>query len=389
LEVAQPPPKVPSKPKALQDPLAALLPPAAAATCPVDPPQAKVEDDDGSSSGSDEEFEIVEVVGFNKPEDTRERCKICGAQCESPSLTCLACGEEFNETDNLFRGSPDGSDDLDEIEAFVRNSDLFDEDDLPFEPLEEEEAPQPKPKKRKRSSSQKGKSESDQISHLWPRPVSPQVVQAVTESAMMLSRKLDNLAVYFRQHREAEVRPMTAPRGPFWNGERYADALELFGSILRNSEAVHFMERVSDDALLEVDSKRKVYTHIIKNPLCFKDIASSLFDNIHSEHNGNSPSGYKDGRLPGRGLAAWNMWKGMDLLQSLDLVLLNSLAYGKVTGEGRSRHRARTNELRKFLWTRIQSIVAEHVGSDAERRRQYTPTRRSESSGFVVFKYKE
>jgi hypothetical protein len=92
--------------------------------------------------------------------------------------------------------------------------------------------------------------------------------------------------------------------------------------------------------------------------------------------------------LPGRTLNSWNMWRGMDLLQAVDLIFLNSLAYGKLSGEGRSRHQARTNEMRKLLWSRIQVIVANHVG-DQNQRRKCTPTRRSETSGFVVYKIKE
>jgi len=83
------------------------------------------------------------------------------------------------------------------------------------------------------------------------------------------------------------------------------------------------------------------------------------------------------------------MWRGSDLLQAVDLVFLNSLAYGKICGEGRSRNRSTTNDLRKQLWNQIQETVNACIDSDdAERKRQCTPTRRSETSGFVVEKRK-
>ena len=340
-------------------------------------------DDNGSSSGSDEECDVVEVVGVKQPVPepagspaSEWKCKTCSGIHPSSFLVCDMCGTE-NDNDNnavLFQ-------EIDKL--FTNNSDGFQEDDVvdppPLEP--------PGKKKRRKNAKASKKSEEIITSHLWPTPVSFEEIHAAAEVALRIAAKLDTLAQYFREHREAEVRPMTAPRGAFWNAERYADALSIFGSILRSSESAHFVERVSEDRLMIAKPERSRYTHIIKNPLCFTDVAAALIADPLSEEETNC---YGDGQLPGRSLASWNMWKGIDLLQALDLVLLNSLAYGKITGEGRSRHRARTNELRKFLWARIQEVVANHVSADdSERKRQYTPTRRSESSGFVVFKYKE
>lgn len=80
------------------------------------------------------------------------------------------------------------------------------------------------------------------------------------------------------------------------------------------------------------------------------------------------------------------MWKGGDLLQAIDLVFLNSLAYGRIVESGRSSQRAATNRLRKLLWAGISEILSKHVGRNTEMRRQFTPTRRGESSGFVIVK---
>merc|ERR1712232_472258 len=83
-----------------------------------------------------------------------------------------------------------------------------------------------------------------------------------------------------------------------------------------------------------------------------------------------------DGKLCSKGLAFWNMWQGMDLLQAIDLVFLNSLAYGRISDDGRSSHRSQTNRLRKTLWSGISDIIQQHVGENIEMRRQYTPARR-------------
>ena len=80
------------------------------------------------------------------------------------------------------------------------------------------------------------------------------------------------------------------------------------------------------------------------------------------------------------------MWIGKDLLQAIDLVFLNSLAYGNALNQGRSQHRSFTNQLRKKFWNGISEILDK---IDLESRKQSMPTRRAEKSGFVVYKIGE
>ncbi|KAL7579574.1 hypothetical protein ACA910_007942 [Epithemia clementina (nom. ined.)] len=164
-------------------------------------PQAEANNDDtGSSSGSDEECEVVEIVGVKQPSP-------------EPAVSPTPEWKYSFPSDDAERSSPS-----------------------PKEP--------PKKRKKIRKDDNVLAKVGDEMltSHVWPTPVPVQEIQAVADVALRIAAKLDDLAQYFREHREAEVRPMIATRGGFWNGERYADALSIFGSILRRPESAHFVE---------------------------------------------------------------------------------------------------------------------------------------------------
>lgn len=159
----------------------------------------------------------------------------------------------------------------------------------------------------------------------------------------------------------------------FWNlGSQYAGALRLLVATLRNRDAQTFLDAPDEQSLLMIGLPS--YNSMIKHPLCLRDIVTALVGT-----NGEGASG----TLPLKSLSCWNMWRGMDLLQALDLVLLNNLAYN---GKEKTKERSATNRLRRVLWEGINGIITAHVGGDLEKRRQYTPTRRGETSGFVVRK---
>merc|ERR1712176_338827 len=202
--------------------------------------------------------------------------------------------------------------------------------------------------------------------------------------AIDLADGLDSLASLFDSNQHDKVRPDDLKKDSFWDDRyQYASALRLFSEILRAPECTNmFLESVDEDELIQ--EGKLPYTEIVKHPLCFRDIVSALFQDFNKVDNSIECS---NGILPfGTTLQDWNMWKGMELLQAIDLVFLNSLAYGKANdGGGKSNTRSRTNKLRKLLWAGIKEVIDGALSSsDAEERRRYTPTRRGESSGFVV-----
>lgn len=226
--------------------------------------------------------------------------------------------------------------------------------------------------------------EKNRVFHHWPVPLSEE--ERILASADNMANKLEQLAIFFDQDQQPTIRPADAPYDNFWDGSRYASALRLFATILRRPEAFPFIEKMDDERLIQAGNPP--FSHVIKHPLCFRDIASSLFVNLDGDETDEVPIS-QDGCLPIRNLSSWNMWRGMDFLQAIDLVFLNSLAYSQGNEVGKAEHRARTNKIRKMFWDGIASIIATNIGDDDDRRRQCTPTKRSESSGFVIHRFQE
>lgn len=189
-----------------------------------------------------------------------------------------------------------------------------------------------------------------------------------------LADGLERLAREFDTSSFWKVRPNDVPMHSFWDAsERYAGILRLFCEVLRNPDAAYF---------LDTENMDESYSMIIKHPLSFRQIVSALME----EEKGSQLVGSK-GLLPAQSLANWNMWRGNDLFQAIDLVFLNSLAHSRASADLKSNVRSKTNKLRKFYWEGIKRLVDAHVGMDTELRRRNTPTRRGESSGFVIHKY--
>lgn len=205
-----------------------------------------------------------------------------------------------------------------------------------------------------------------------------------TMTSNEMIQHLEHLAYLFEINKQGLVRPRTVESDGFWDvsGDRYARVLRLFVSLIRNVDCEPFLHPVDQH---QMNTCYVLYSNYIKNPLCFQDIVYSLvdLDRAHNKSDGtHQPCG--TGILPGRGLARWNMWRGLDLLQAIDLVFLNSLAFH---GKERTRERSSTNRVRKLLWDEIHRITVEYFGPGAdEARRKATPTRRGETSGFVVRK---
>lgn len=208
-----------------------------------------------------------------------------------------------------------------------------------------------------------------------------------TFSAFDLANGLELLASLFDTNQHDKVRPSFIKKENLWDeGWPYASALRLLSEILRSPDcASAYIESVDEDELIQ--EGKLPYTEIVRHPLCFRDICSALFMDFNQDENSIEGG---NGVLPfGRTLNDWNMWNGKELLQAIDLVFLNSLAYGKANGGGaKCTLRSKTNKLRKVLWSGIKEVVDASIGEDGstEERRKCTPTRRGESSGFVVHK---
>ncbi len=204
--------------------------------------------------------------------------------------------------------------------------------------------------------------------------------------AFDLADGLEHIACLFEAAKYETVRPMEVVKDLFWDDPlQYACALRLFCEILRSPDCTNaYLESVDEDELIQ--EGKLPYTEIVKHPLCFRDICWSLFEDYNVVDKSIKSS---SGNLPFEAaLEDWNMWKGKELLQAIDLVLLNSLAYGKANdGGGKSSTRSRTNKLRKLLWAGIKDAIDQTlVNFGVEAKRRHTPTRRGESSGFVVKK---
>jgi hypothetical protein len=109
------------------------------------------------------------------------------------------------------------------------------------------------------------------------------MIRDVATAASNMADNLDQLAFFFEEGRESEVRPPGAPRGSFWDGERYADAILVVAELLRFPEVAHFCEQISEDTLIQAGSPP--YSHIIKHPICFRDITSALLANVDEENS--------------------------------------------------------------------------------------------------------
>lgn len=341
-------------------------------------------DDDDSSSGESEAYSLIEIVGAMAADDQEEtkgesrgggvhsewRCTNCSHRnAASAHSVCESCGEpSYSDLMGALGFSPSSLDDKwgDDLE------------------LSSVDSPEPVRKKQKMEAKPRTNGHKD-LSHRWPIEVSHDEMNTALADAQILANKADKLALMFdgMSHSDLPAEMLRARKDlDLWD-DLYATALRIFSDVLRQPDAIHFVGAINDYEL--VKAGHPPYGSVVKHPLCFNEILTSLVDLDHmdDEHSG----GYRwfNGILSRRGLSQWNMWRGSALIQAIDLVFLNSLAYSKSCGEGRSRHRSRTNGLRKHFWDQIYDTVGAYC-DDADQRRKSTPTRRSEGSGFVVYK---
>jgi hypothetical protein len=306
-------------------------------------------------------------------------CTTCTTINLSQDTSCSVCGEEalskelLNFSQEFFNHRP--------YDAVADNQPHTD-DANEYDPTSNENMNHMLPTDGMMNSN--SSTESSVASHqtpLWPVPINqPEIRQA---AALVIANNLELMANIFDQNLQSSIRAKRIPEGSFWDGTHYGSALRLFAQIIRAPESYHYLECVDDDQLFQAGNS-PLFSHVIKHPLSLRQIARSLLGDEMQQWSSNNNR--EDGYLTVRGLSKWNMWIGKELLQAIDLVFLNSLAYGNALNQGRSSHRSSTNQLRKIFWNGISSILG---GIDVECRKQSMPTRRAEKSGFVVYKIGE
>jgi hypothetical protein len=170
----------------------------------------------------------------------------------------------------------------------------------------------------------------------------------------------------------------------FWaKSDTFPQILLLFRSILQHPTSHRFLEPVNETQLFMMGSPE--YTSIVKHPLCFHEIVSALSRSEDAVKHPYLTMRLSNGKLAVANMGElehWNMWNGLHLIEAIDLVLLNSLAYsGSLENSGQVQ--IETESLRDLLWEGVNSMLKR---LQPHRRRDHLPQRRSVDSGFVVVK---
>jgi len=165
-----------------------------------------------------------------------------------------------------------------------------------------------------------------------------------------------------------DIRPQSAQGcRDFWTNPpcMFVVILRLIQKLISNTASHGFLDPVDANE----------YNFLIKNPLCIRDIVSALCDDDSCESYAVNGARIvrKTGVLECSGLKKWNMFEGNKLIQAVDLVFLNTLAF---MGKSTDLPRKEVMKLRKYFWGQIRSRA---LGD-----KNNIPTKRKESSGFVI-----
>jgi len=176
---------------------------------------------------------------------------------------------------------------------------------------------------------------------------------------------LDSIATALEEGRE--VRPAECINASdFWShpSSNYVMLLRLFQEMLLTRTSQYLMDPVALCKKIEEDLTR--YYSMLRNPLGFRDIVVALAEADSSE---------TPGRLETSTLSKWNMFEGKCLIQAVDLVLLNTLAF---IGKDTTPLRKEIQNMRKKFWKEIRGVGC----SDKKQ----IPPRRTENSDFLLFR---
>lgn len=220
----------------------------------------------------------------------------------------------------------------------------------------------------------------------WPPEINAHVLRSTAD---LLAENIEKLQYGLETGRIA-VPPTPNDKASVlvWDGQNFFRALRILLATIREPNAIYFINPMEQE---KIQAKGGLsYASVIKHPICFMDIASGLLMYPGNDEDDGTedavPMLNRSGKLPNSDLNQWNMWRGLELIQAIDLVFLNALAYGKVVGESRSKFRLSVSKMRKSLWKGVQDIVNAEVSKDSSLRKAYLPTKRSDNSGFIVYK---
>jgi hypothetical protein len=178
-----------------------------------------------------------------------------------------------------------------------------------------------------------------------------------TENVQELAALIESIASSLELGQEVRPRSLTTD-DDFWSTiANYVGILRLFRNLLVHKSSAYFIDIRS---LSNGDNSEIIrFCNLIKRPLFFRDIAAAM---------------RSDGRLTVPALNKWNMFRGEHLIQAVDLVFLNALAF---VGREADLRRREINSMRQMFWKEIR---------DMSRDKKHIPVQRRETSEFIVRK---
>lgn len=190
------------------------------------------------------------------------------------------------------------------------------------------------------------------------------------------ARELECLAQHISFGGNLPLQAMQHQRGQFWGGtDKFPRLLSLFRTIIQHPSSHRFIEPVNESRLFIMGMP--AYTSVVKHPICFHAIVLALSRSEDAVTHPHLTTRLASGDLRIDGLQHWNMWNGLHLIEAIDLVFLNSLAYDRNNASKRSE----TESLRNVLWDGVNSILK---SLQPHERRNHLPNRRTETSSFVI-----
>ena len=187
--------------------------------------------------------------------------------------------------------------------------------------------------------------------------------QVELANSQELAEVIDHIANSLEEGRE--TRPSDCINSSdFWSTPtvNYVFLLRLFRDMILYNASRYMLDKTS------VDPDEAKYRSIIKNPLGFRDIVKALIEIDPMKG---------PGKLPNELLSKWNMFEGRWLIQGMDLVMLNTLAF---IGKQTSPLRKEIMGMRKSFWKSLKE-----AGCPDKKQ---MPPRRTENSDFLLHRKK-